>query len=280
MFKIYCGKNEFYQWDLNQKLMVSDASVTQVHFCNKTDDCSLVVEVYELDGVRVADVPNILLQNDWTIRAYAYNVDHTLIEQRFKVNARTKPTDYVYTETEVKNWDEFVASVNADIAAIEDIADMSNVLSNEAKVNSEIAEANSNTAMEDAESALTIARGANQALTFNDYNECCSWIIDNNVIPGETYPVGNVLLIKTLYVPDLYIYGESEENVDYVPTDEEILDSLNEYGYFDVGSCRLAQMETQKVDLSDYAKKAQVPTITTTLKDNGAYTLTITKGVE
>ena len=103
MFKIYCtdGRKDFYQWDINQKLIVEDETITQVHFCNKTDDCSLVVETYSIDGVTVADVPNILFQNDWDIRAYAYKEDHTLVVERFKVISRTKPADYIYTETEI-----------------------------------------------------------------------------------------------------------------------------------------------------------------------------------
>lgn len=111
MFKIYDGRECFWQWDLNQKLIVTNPTVTEVHFCNKTDDCSLVVEVYSIDGVFVADVPNILLQNDWTIRAYAYTGNHTLVEKRFKVNARTKPADYIYTETEVKNFETLAEQV-------------------------------------------------------------------------------------------------------------------------------------------------------------------------
>lgn len=99
MFKIYDGREEFYQWDLNQKLIVSDASINEVHFCNRTDECSLVCEVYEEDGARLVDVPNILFQATWDIRAYAYCTDHTLTEKRFKVKARTRPADYVYTET-------------------------------------------------------------------------------------------------------------------------------------------------------------------------------------
>ena len=103
MFEILDGRQEFYQWDLDRKLIVNDESITQVHFCNRTDDCSLVCEVYELEGKRVADVPNILLQNDWKIRAYGY-VGYTKYEKCFKVNRRTKPADYVYTETEIFNY--------------------------------------------------------------------------------------------------------------------------------------------------------------------------------
>ena len=106
MFKIYDGRAEFYQWDLDRKIVVSDPAISEVHFCNKTDDCSLVVEVYELDGQRVANVPNVLLQNNWDIRVYGYcGSCYTKQAARFKVVARTKPADYIYTETEIKTFD-------------------------------------------------------------------------------------------------------------------------------------------------------------------------------
>lgn len=101
MFKIYDGREEFYQWDSNQKLIIEDPSINEVHFCNRTDDCSLVCEVYEEEGARLVNVPNILLQTDWAIRVYAFCTDHTKTCKTFKVNARTKPADYVYTEDEL-----------------------------------------------------------------------------------------------------------------------------------------------------------------------------------
>lgn len=97
MFKLYDGRNELYQWDLNRKVIVEDPEVTEVHFCNKTDDCSLVVQVK--DGM--ADIPNILLQDTWNIRVYAYCDEYTKVEESFKIKPRTKPSDYVYTETEI-----------------------------------------------------------------------------------------------------------------------------------------------------------------------------------
>lgn len=102
MFKIENGKLSFYQWDINQRLIIEDPSITEVHFCNRTSDCALVCAVYEEGGKRFADVPNILLQEDWTIRVYAYSENTTLIEENYIVYARTKPDDYIYTETEVK----------------------------------------------------------------------------------------------------------------------------------------------------------------------------------
>lgn len=111
MFKILDGRSQFYQWDLDRKVIVEDASVNEVHFCNRTDDCSLICEVYELDGLRVADVPNIMLQEDWRINVYAYDNNYTKHADVFEVVRRSKPADYVYTETEIKNYDDLYERV-------------------------------------------------------------------------------------------------------------------------------------------------------------------------
>lgn len=112
MFKIENGRLSFYQWDINQRLIIEDPSITEVHFCNRTSDCSLVCTVYEEDGKRFADVPNILLQSDWTIKAYAYSENRTLIEENFIVYTRTKPADYIYSETEVKTFEALEKRIN------------------------------------------------------------------------------------------------------------------------------------------------------------------------
>jgi hypothetical protein len=97
MFKIADGREYFYQWDLDRQVIVDDPSIVEVHFCNRTDDCSLVTKV--VDGR--ANVPNILLQTSFDIRVFGYDGKATLHDKKFKVNARTRPADYVYTETEV-----------------------------------------------------------------------------------------------------------------------------------------------------------------------------------
>lgn len=112
MFQIENGREHFWQWDLNQRLIVDDASINEVHFSNRTDDGSLICEVFEEDGKRLVNVPNILLQDIWDIRVYAYCVDYTKIEEKFKVYKRGKPADYVYTETEIKDYDDLKARVD------------------------------------------------------------------------------------------------------------------------------------------------------------------------
>lgn len=97
IFEILDGRQQFYQWDLDRQIKVNDESITQVHFCNRTDECSLCVEV--VDGI--ANVPNILLQDDWNIRVYGFDKNYTKHCEVFKVVGRSKPSDYIYTETEV-----------------------------------------------------------------------------------------------------------------------------------------------------------------------------------
>lgn len=113
MFKILDGRDELFQWDINRKIIVSDASIDAVHYSNRTDDASLVVEVKEENGLRVADIPNILLQESWDINVYGYcDGYYTKQAARIKVNPRTKPESYVYTETEVLNYNTVMEKID------------------------------------------------------------------------------------------------------------------------------------------------------------------------
>ena len=116
MFEILNGREHFFQWDLEQKIIVNDATINEVHFSNKTDESSLVCVVEEYEGKRVANVPNILLQTDWAIHVYAYCTNYTKVEEVFKVIPRSKPADYVYTETEVKTWDELEQKIEQSLS--------------------------------------------------------------------------------------------------------------------------------------------------------------------
>ena len=113
MFKILDGRDELFQWDINRQIIVSDASIDAVHYSNRTDDSALVVEVKEKNGLRVADIPNILLQESWDINVYGYcNGYYTKQAARIKVNPRTKPESYVYTETEVLNYNTVMEKID------------------------------------------------------------------------------------------------------------------------------------------------------------------------
>ena len=107
MFKIYDGREHFYQWDLDRKLIVGDRSIAAVHFCNRTSDCALARDCYELEGNWVVDVPNICLQEDYRLKVYGYSeAKYTVLSDCFDIVARTKPEEYAYTEDEINCWQE------------------------------------------------------------------------------------------------------------------------------------------------------------------------------
>ena len=113
MFKIQDGRTMFYQWDIDRKLIVEDANIKEVHFCNKTDECSLVCNTYVEEGQTVVNVPNILLQSIWRIYVYAYDENYTKFEADYSVKPRSKPADYVYTETEIKRYETLEERIEA-----------------------------------------------------------------------------------------------------------------------------------------------------------------------
>ena len=103
-FEILNGRKSFYQWDFDQKLVVLDDTVTEVHFLVGAESCP-PLPVYEDNGRRVVDVPDILLQTAGVKRVYAFVEDEfggrTICTETFRVNERAKPDDYIYTETEL-----------------------------------------------------------------------------------------------------------------------------------------------------------------------------------
>lgn len=113
MFEILSGKAHFWQWDTNQKLLVKDETINEVHFCNGATACALVCKVYEENGQRVVDVPNILFWYYWNIKVYAVCDNCTRLEAVFEVRKRSKPDDYAYTETEIKRYEDLEQRIEA-----------------------------------------------------------------------------------------------------------------------------------------------------------------------
>ena len=104
---------------------------------------------------------------------------------------------------------------------------------------------------------------SNQARSFEDYNSFCTYVLNygeelSDSRSNNYLPVGNNIMIKTIDVPDLWVYGHISKAVTVIPSDDEIITMLKTDGYFDIGYLRIAQLETQKVDLSEYYTKETV----------------------
>ena len=101
IFKIFDGRTNFWQWDTKQKLIVLDERITEVRFSNRDMEHSKRRPVYaNKDGVRVCNVPDLLLQLPKNLIAYACikNDDgtcSTVKAVKFAVNRQPIPTDYV-----------------------------------------------------------------------------------------------------------------------------------------------------------------------------------------
>lgn len=112
----------------------------------------------------------------------------------------------------------------------------------------------------DYQTVLGIAKGANQAVAFDSYKTLIKHL---NFLRKNKYRIGQNIYIETVGVPDLWVFGVSDEQV-YRDNenDYDFIYELNEYGSVQVGFYLLAQLETQKVNLEEYVKKGTNPIAT------------------
>lgn len=100
MLTLNDGRKELYQWDTGRTATV-DIDCDIVHFANLQYGESLAVEV----KVGKVAIPNKLLMSGEPIYCWAFVKDesgtYTKTEQALSVTKRAKPSDYVYTDTDV-----------------------------------------------------------------------------------------------------------------------------------------------------------------------------------
>lgn len=104
------GKN-LYQWDIGRKVKINlkdGLVIDELHFSNIKSRKALVIEPYEEDGILVADIPNILLQEKEMIFVHCIqhheDGDRSVCCVRLGVIPRKRPDDYIYDETETKDY--------------------------------------------------------------------------------------------------------------------------------------------------------------------------------
>ena len=71
-------KDELYQWDLDQRFLVTLPEITEVHYYASEKEGVLRCKVYEEAGARYANIPNIILQKAGHFRAYICDDDNTI----------------------------------------------------------------------------------------------------------------------------------------------------------------------------------------------------------
>ena len=126
--------------------------------------------------------------------------------------------------------------------------------------------------------AMSIAKGAARSEVYDNYEAMVAAL---NTADKDFLKVPDHVYVRTIGVPDLWVSQKLDNHNAWVyTTDEAIADEIAQGSPVHIGYWVFSMLETQKADLSNLATKEQVPHIETTLKENGAYTLTITQGVE
>lgn len=101
IFKIHDGRTNFWQWDTKQKLIVLDERITEVRFSNRNMEHSKRRPVYtDNDGIRICNVPDMLLQLPKNLVAYACVKNNdgscsTIKAVKFAVHRQPIPSDYI-----------------------------------------------------------------------------------------------------------------------------------------------------------------------------------------
>lgn len=116
LFEIYAKEGErqytyLKKWMRDKCLVADELEVgTKVYFSSRfvSEYEPLITEVYvNEDGVKVCNVPNILLTEEENIRVTAYSIDEYGVKTEhskvIEVNDAVKPKDYVYEETPTVN---------------------------------------------------------------------------------------------------------------------------------------------------------------------------------
>ena len=118
---------------------------------------------------------------------------------------------------------------------------------------------------------IEIYKKPNEALSFSNYSEM---ITEFNSLENNIYNIGQSIKIIALNVPDLWISSVESTSQTYTyTTDDAFTTSLATNGYVQVGYYKLSALETQKVDLSDYAKKTDLPNKLADLTDDSTHRL-------
>ena len=110
-----------------------------------------------------------------------------------------------------------------------------------------------------ANTAVSLAKLANQAKSYPTYQAFINYL--NTAEKTEFIP-GQSFMIQTKLIPDLWVYSVENTSVQYTyTTDEDFITYTNQATGGQVGYYKLAQLETQKVDLANYYTNTQTDTL-------------------
>lgn len=148
------------------------------------------------------------------------------------------------TNNKVDNLEDSIDNISKDLTNIAD--DLQAEIED---INEKFNEYATNSRVDEVES---IAKGANQAISFADYSEMVEAIEKTE---EAALGVGQNIMIVELNVPDLWISGRESTFTDYTFTNNEDFVEQLKQGRIKIGYYYVSALETQKVDLTGYREK-------------------------
>ena len=182
-------------------------------------------------------------------------VEHAVTAEKYATETETAKDQAKISEENTKKYEENVKKSEDALRSYSD--DQDNILRDELQIYADSAddelEAELSEKIADVES---IAKGANQAVSFADYQTMVTAL---NGLPKDKYTVGQNVMIVTLNVPDLWISNVADTAETFTYSDDgNFVGALKKLGSVQVGYFVLSALETQKVDLTEYAKTEEV----------------------
>ncbi len=114
------GRKVLYQWDLNAKAVVRNPDVKEVHWVhsNHPQDAWVV----DVSKRGIVPIPNLCLQESGKLYGYeSINGKRTETYSIFSIQPRPKPSDYIYTEVEIKRYEQLEKMLNELEDRVEDL---------------------------------------------------------------------------------------------------------------------------------------------------------------
>lgn len=110
-----------------------------------------------------------------------------------------------------------------------------------------------------------LAQGASVG---HSYSTIQALVTALNGYNSDELKVGGSLYVQSLNVPDFWVYSIESVSVPYsYTTDQALIDIINASGSVQIGYYRISKLETEKVDLTNYATKDFVNNLISELTD-------------
>lgn len=227
IFKIYDGRTNFWQWDTKQKLIVLDDRITEVRFSNRNMEHSKRRIVYtDNDGIRVCNVPDILLQLPKNLVAYACIKGEdgsvsTIKSVKFAVARQPIPSDYICEQD----------------AAVEAVLDRLEILEDFVKDieagNQELRKFDNK---DDAEKWATEEGVAGNIIVVYDEDKWVPHVVEDDLTLSPICDCSGEAMNMGIYVPKFSEDGILTFTLEDAPSETEVsydIDKSNDWGYID-----------------------------------------------